>query len=174
MRFQLVRAIEVLTRTPVALKSMLADMSESWVYSNYGEKTFSPFDVVGHLIHGEQTDWLPRARIILEYGEDRPFDAFDRYAMYDASQGRTIGELLDTFESLRRRNVTDLQALGLTESQLTMRGTHPRLGSVTMKELLAMWVVHDLNHIGQIAKAMAHQYREEIGPWLPHTSILNR
>ncbi len=174
MTFQLSPAIEVLSSTPSVLKAMLADLSEPWIQGNYGEKTFCPFDVVGHLIHGEQTDWLPRAKIILEHGEAGPFNAFDRYAMYDVSQGKTIGELLDTFESLRRENVTDLQTLGLTEAQLSLRGTHPRLGPVTMKELLAMWVVHDLNHIGQIAMAMAHQYREEVGPWLPHTSILNR
>ena len=174
MRFTLDRALEILERTPTVLRSMLTGLSEPWIHNNYGEKTFSPFDVIGHLIHGELTDWLPRAKIILEHGEARPFDAFDRYAMYDVSQGKTIGELLDTFESLRRENVTGLQTLGLTEAQLSLRGTHPRLGPVTMKELLAMWVVHDLNHIGQIAMAMAHQYREEVGPWLPHTSILNR
>lgn len=172
MQFQLDRAIEVLSRTPTVLRSMLGDLSEPWVQSNYGEKTFSPFDVVGHLIHGERTDWMPRAKIILEHGESRPFDTFDRYAMYEASRGKTIGELLDTFESLRRQNVRDLKALGLSESQLALRGTHPQLGPVTMRELLSMWVVHDLNHIAQIAKAMAHQYHDEVGPWLAYASIL--
>jgi uncharacterized damage-inducible protein DinB len=153
---------------------MLGGLSDAWVHGNYGDKTFSPFDVVGHLIHGERTDWMPRARIILEHGESRTFDAFDRYAMFEENEGKTIGDLLAAFESLRRANVDQLRALNLSAKQLELKGTHPRLGGVTMKELIAMWVVHDLNHIGQIAKAMAFQFGEHVGPWHEHTSILRK
>ncbi len=174
MKFQVDRAVEVLTRTPGVLRSMLGGLSEPWVMSNYGEKTFSPFDVVGHLIHGERTDWMPRAKIILAHGESKPFEPFDRYVMHDTSRGKTITELLDTFESLRRDNLKELEAMRLTPDQLALRGMHPELGPVTLENLLAMWVAHDLGHCAQIAKAMAHQYRDSLGPWLPSTSILRR
>ena len=174
MDFQLDQAIEILSRTPSVLKSMLSGLSKPWVHNNYGEKTFSPFDVVGHLIHGERTDWMARAEIILEHGESQAFEPFDRYAMYQASRGKTIGELLDSFESLRRQNIEKLKTLALTPQPFSGRGTHPELGPVTMRELLAMWVVHDLNHIAQIAKAMAFQYRDNVGPWLEYASILKR
>ncbi len=147
MQFQLPQAIEVLSRTPNVLRAMLGGLSDPWVISNYGDKTFSPFDVVGHLIHGERTDWMVRARVILQHGESKPFEPFDRYAMYDASRGKTIAELLDTFESLRKENLSDLRALRLSPVQLALRGTHPSLGPVTLAQLLATWVAHDLNHI---------------------------
>ena len=174
MEFELEQAIEILYRTPSILRSIFSRLGDPWVHNNYGDKTFSPFDVVGHLIHGERTDWMVRAKVILKNGEAQPFEPFNRYAMYEASQGKTIDELLDTFETLRRKNVDDLIAMELTPGQLQLRGTHPQLGPVTLKELLAMWVVHDLNHIAQIAKAMAFQYRDHVGPWLPHASILRR
>ena len=172
MEFRLQDAIEVLDRTPAILRAILGGLQDRWVMSNYGDQTFSPFDVVGHLIHGERTDWMPRARIILEHGESKTFEPFERYAMHRASEGQSIGQLLDTFESLRRDNVEALRALRLTPGQLGLRGTHPRLGTVTMEQLLAMWVVHDLGHLAQIAKAMAFQYRDKVGPWLSDTSIL--
>ena len=172
MEFLPQEAIEVLERTPTVLRSMLSGLSEPWVLNNYGSETFSPFDVVGHLIHGERADWIPRAKIILEHGQEQPFETFDRYAMHEASKGKTIGELLDTFESLRRDNIETLKEFALTPAQLSLKGTHPELGPVTMGALLSMWVVHDLGHIAQIAKAMAFQYRNEIGPWLADTSIL--
>lgn len=174
MEFRVKQAIEVLCRTPSTLRSMLVGLSEPWVLNNYGEATFSPFDVVGHLIHGERTDWIPRARIILEECEARTFDPFDRYAMYEASKGKTIGELLDTFESLRLENIATLDAMKLTTEQLALLGTHPRLGTVTLEALLATWVVHDLNHIAQIAKSMAFQYRDAAGPWATYLSILQK
>ena len=172
MQLQIPDAIEVLERTPSVLRAMLGGLSDRWVRSNYGDKTFSPFDVVGHLIHGERTDWMVRAKFILEHGDTKPFEPFDRYAMYEASAGKTIGELLDTFDSLRRGNVEDLKTLNLTPEKFSLRGLHPRLGPVTMEALLTMWVVHDLNHIAQIAKAMAFQYRDRVGPWLTDASIL--
>lgn len=172
MQFNLNSAVEILERTPSVLRSMLDGLDDSWVRRDYGEKTFSPFDVVGHLIHGERTDWIARARIILEFGTDRPFEPFDRYAMYEASRGQSIGALLDTFESLRCDNLEVLASMAMGPEQLALRGTHPRLGPVTMEALLAAWVVHDLNHVAQIAKAMASQYREATGPWATYLSIL--
>lgn len=172
MNFNLNTSLEVLERTPAILRAWLGGLSDAWAQSNYGDATFSPFDVVGHLIHGEQADWMPRARIILQHGEAKPFEPFDRYAMYQASQGKTMADLLTTFAELRSRNLTDLRALHLTAEQLERTGTHPALGQVTLKQLLATWVVHDLNHLHQIAKAMAYQYRDEVGPWQQYLSIL--
>ncbi len=172
MKYRLDQAIEVLSRTPAVLRNMLGGLSEPWIVNNYGEETFSPFDVVGHLIHGERTDWIPRARIILEHDESRPFESFDRYAQYEDSKGKTIDELLDTFETLRRENVAALQAMNLTAEQLALRGTHPELGAVTLQEMLATWVVHDLNHIHQIAKCMAFQYHDNLGPWREWATVI--
>lgn len=172
MEFQVKQAIEILSRTPSVLRAMLEGLSEPWVLNNYGEKTFSPFDVLGHLIHGERTDWIPRARIILKSGEARTFEPFDRYAMYESSKGKSIGDLLDSFGSLRADNIETLRAMRLTREQLALRGTHPRLGTVTLEALLATWVVHDLNHVAQITKSMAFQYRDVAGPWATYLSIL--
>ncbi len=172
MKYEVSHAVEVLQATPGVLRALLSDLSEPWIMNNYGEKTFSAFDVVGHLIHGERTDWIPRAKIILEQSDAPAFDPFDRYAMYEASKGKSIGDLLDEFESLRRENVEVLRTMGVTEPQTELRARHPALGEVTLGNLLSMWVVHDLNHIAQIAKAMAFQYGDEVGPWRAYTSIL--
>ena len=174
MEYQVDQAVEILTRTPSVLREMLGGLSDPWVLSHYGEKTFSPFDVVGHLIHGERTDWIPRARIILQDGESVPFEPFDRYAQYEASQGQTIDQLLDTFASLRAQNIEALLAMQLTPTKLALRGTHPELGKVTLGNHLSTWVTHDLNHIHQIAKAMAYQYRENVGPRQAYISLLPR
>lgn len=174
MRFELEQAIEVLQRTPGVLRGMLGGLSEPWVRNNYGEKTFSPFDVVGHLIHGERTDWIVRARTILEYGETKPFEPFDRYAMYEESKGKSLAELLDEFERLRGENLRTLDGLSLTPEQLQQSGMHPALGRVTLGQLLATWVVHDLNHVHQIAKCMAYQCRDDVGPWREYLTILPR
>ena len=173
MDFQLDDGLQVLRTTPAVLRAMLADKSRSWVHNNYGDRTFSPFDVVGHLIHGERADWMVRAEAILQHGEAVPFDPFDRYAMFDDSRGKDIHELLDTFESLRRSNVERLEQLKLSPEQLALRGTHPEFGPVTLRALLATWVAHDLNHIAQIAKAMAYQYGDQVGPWRQYLSILS-
>ncbi len=172
MQFSQDQAVEILTRTPGVLRAMLTGLGDHWLTANYGEGTFSPFDIVGHLIHGERTDWIPRAKIILAHGEKRPFDPFDRYAMHEASADKSLGELLDTFEQLRAENLETLATFDLTPGTLALCGTHPRLGPVTMAELLSAWVVHDLNHIAQIAKAMAFQYKRAAGPWRD-MSILN-
>jgi len=174
MEFRLDQACEVLERTPRVVRTMLSDLDESWTHRNYGDATWSPFDIVGHLIAGERVDWMARTRIILESGPSRPFDPFDRMAMYEESRGKSLPELLDTFESLRGRNLVELRAMHLGPEQLALPGTHPDLGPVTLEQLLATWVVHDLNHIAQIAKAMAFQYRERVGPWIAYLPILPR
>lgn len=174
MEFHLDQAREILCATPRVLYGWLGHLSAPWVRNNYGENTFSPFDVVGHLIHGERTDWMPRLRLILARGESRPFEPFDRYAMYEASKDKTLGELLDTFAALREANLQELQNLRLSPADFARRGAHPALGVVTLGQLLATWAVHDLNHIAQIAKALAYQYNEQVGPWSAYLSILRR
>ena len=172
MTFDLGKTIEVLERTPRVLHAWLGGLSDGWCRSNYGEATFSPFDVVGHLIHGEEADWVVRVRVILEQGESQPFAPFDRYAMFEASRGKSMADLLHTFATLRAKNLADLRARNLTPDQLDRRGTHPVFGGVTLRQLLATWAVHDLNHLSQVAKAMAFQYRHEVGPWKEYLSIL--
>ena len=174
MEFSVERSVDVLERTPGVLRAMLGSLGDEWTRSNYGEGTFSPFDVVGHLIHAERTNWMTRLRMILEEGERRPFEAFDRYAMFEGSAGRSIGELLDAFAAARSRSIAQLRRLRLTADMLGRRGTHPNLGGVTARQLIAAWVVHDLGHTHQIAKAMAYQYRDEVGPWRELLTILPR
>jgi hypothetical protein len=172
MQFDLDQALAVLSRTPAALKALLLDLPREWTRNNEGSETWSPYDVVGHLIHGEQVDWIPRARIILEHGEARPFDPFDRWAQFTESQGKTLAELLDEFAALREQNLNALGELKIGAAELEKTGQHPALGRVTLKELLATWVAHDLDHLGQIARTMAKQYASEVGPWSAYLSIL--
>ena len=172
MYYELEQAVEILRRTPATLDTLLRDLPEPWLFQNEGPETWSPYDVVGHLIEGEETDWIPRAKIILEQGEARPFDRFDRFAMFEKSKGKTIAELLETFARLREASLRELQQLNLTPELLEKQGMHPVLGIVTMKQLLAAWVVHDLGHIRQIVRVMAKQYRDEIGPWTEFLSIV--
>jgi uncharacterized damage-inducible protein DinB len=174
MEFQLEEARQILSRTPETLNSLLRPLSDSWLLHNEGAETWSPFDVVGHLIHGEETDWIPRTKMILEHGEARPFEPFDRFAMLERSKGKSITELLDTFTHLREANLQELHEMKLTAADLEKRGRHPELGTVTLKQLLATWVAHDLAHVAQIVRVMAKQYREEVGPWRQYLSILNR
>lgn len=163
--------IAVLERTPATLASLLDGLPEIWVSATEGDGTWSPFDVVGHLIHGERTDWIPRARHILA-GESRPFDAFDREAQFSESRGQKIGELLATFARLRRENLETLRGFSLTSEDLRRGGLHPELGDVTLGQLLATWVVHDLDHVGQVARTMARVYGDTVGPWAAYLSIL--
>lgn len=172
MRYDVSSAIPVLERTPAVLRALLGGLGAEWTHGNYGADTFNPFDVVGHLITGEQTDWMVRARIILEHGTSRPFDKYDRYAQFEASRGKTLGQLMDEFERLRRANLAALRDLNLTPADLDRRGMHPALGEVTLGNLLATWVAHDLNHLAQIAKAMATQYDDAVGPWKEYLGIL--
>jgi uncharacterized damage-inducible protein DinB len=174
MEFQLDRAQEILKRTPATLKALLDGLSDEWVTSNEGAASWSPFDVMGHLIHGEETDWIPRARMILEYGESRAFEPFDRFAMFEQSKGKTLGELLDRFEQLRRESLRELDEMNLTPEMLSKQGLHPELGTVTLGQLLSTWVVHDLGHTGQIVRVMAKQYVDAVGVWQAYLPILSR
>ncbi len=169
--FNLDEAITILERTPAALGAMLAGLPETWIRATEGDGTWSPYDVIGHLIHGERTDWIPRARHILA-GETRAFEPFDRMAQFAESQGKSLGELLTTFADLRRENVSALMGMNLTEADLGRRGLHPELGDVTLGQLLATWVVHDLDHVAQIARTMAKVYKDATGPWSEYLSIL--
>lgn len=173
MEYRLDQAKEILRRTPRTLNALLSDLPDDWVRANEGPETFSPYDVIGHLIEGEENDWIPRARIILEHGEAKPFEKFDRFAMYEKSKGKSLAELLARFEEVRGRSLRQLEEMKLTPELLQKRGMHPALGVVTLSQLLSAWVVHDLGHIRQIVRVMAKQYREEIGPWTAYLSIVN-
>ncbi|MFN6962543.1 MAG: DinB family protein [Pyrinomonadaceae bacterium] len=174
MEFKISDAVNILERTPATLNSMLLDLPGEWTSSNEGEGSWSPFDIVGHLIHGEEADWIPRARTILDRGEEATFEPFDREAMFTASKGRTMPELLATFVELRRRSLESLEQMKLTDELLSRRGTHPEFGTVTLGQLISTWVVHDHAHIAQIARVLAKQYREAVGPWRAYLSILDR
>jgi DinB superfamily len=171
-QFSLPEAVAVLTRTPAALSAWLRGLPDIWVRANEGKDTWSAFDIVGHLICGERTDWMPRVRITLEHGEARPFDPFDRFAQSRESQGKSLDQLLDEFTRLRRENLAALQALNLRPEDLTRRGRHPALGVVTLSELLATWAVHDLTHMHQLSRVMAYQYGDAVGPWSAYLGVL--
>lgn len=172
MEHDLRYTMSLLARTPEALNALLRDLPDLWTSANEGEKTWSPFDIVGHLIHGERTDWIPRARMILEIGEARGFEPFDRFAQFRESQGKSLNELLDEFVDLRATNLDKLRAFNLQPNDFERRGRHPALGAVTLSELLATWVVHDLTHLHQISRVMAHQYRPAVGPWRDFLGVL--
>lgn len=173
MQYDFEKAYEILDRTPATIRALLSGLSDEWIMNNEGPETFSPFDVVGHLIHGEKTDWTARMKRILESGAARTFDVYDRFAQYEESKGKNMGQLLDEFERLRRENMVWFRSLNLQEKDLERKGMHPRLGEVTLKNLLATWVVHDLTHIAQITRVMAKQYKEEMGPWPQFFRILD-
>ncbi len=172
MEFQLEHAMAILSRTPATLNALLAGAPAAWVTGNEGPDTWSPYDVLGHLIHGEETDWIPRARIILEHGEAKAFEPFDRFAQVGKSKGKTVEALLDEFAALRTKNLETLSQLGVTPEKLALRGTHPELGTVTLGELLATWVAHDLSHVAQALRVMSKQYTEAVGPWRQYLPIL--
>jgi hypothetical protein len=170
--FSLAEAVAVLTRTPATVDALLRGLPNIWVRGNEGKDTWSPFDIVGHLIFGERTDWMPRVRTILQNGEARAFDPFDRFAQFKESQGKSLQQLLDEFARLRRENLAALQALNLQQEDMARRGKHPALGVVTLSELLATWAVHDLTHVHQLSRVMAYQYREAVGPWIAYLGVL--
>jgi len=174
MEFDLPTGIAVLERTPATLRAMLAGLPPAWTDATEGLETWSPFDNVGHLIHGERTDWIPRARIILAEGAERRFTPYDRFAHFRESTGKTLGMLLDELASLRAENLATLRGWRLTDAQLALTGEHPALGTVTLRQLLATWVAHDLGHIAQVARVMAKQYREAVGPWREYLPVLDR
>ena len=172
MNFSLESSVEILQRTPDVLRAMLSGLSEPWARGTEGPDTFSPFDVVGHLIDGEETDWMVRAKIILEHGESRPFDRYDRFRHWKRNKDRSLESLLDEFGRLRAENLTRLSALKLSPRQFDITGTHPALGVVTLRQLLASWVAHDLGHIAQVARVIAKQYKDETGPWVQFLPVL--
>jgi uncharacterized damage-inducible protein DinB len=173
MEFQLEQARDILGRTPATLNELLRGAPVEWTSGNEGSDTWSPYDIIGHLIHCEETDWMPRARIILEHGEERAFEPFDRFAQFEKSKRKSSDDLLREFETLRKRNLAALDQMRLTSDKLALRGTHPELGGVTLRELLATWVVHDLSHIAQVARVMCKQYTQAVGPWKEYLPILS-
>jgi DinB superfamily len=172
MEHNLEHTISLLTRTPAALDTLLRDLPEEWTRRNEGGSSWSAFDVVGHLIHGERTDWMPRAKMILQFGESRTFEPFDRLAQERESQGKSLGELLDEFARLRAANLDELRALNVQPENMARHGRHPSLGIVTLSELLATWPAHDLTHLHQISRIMAYQYREAVGPWSKFLGVM--
>jgi DinB superfamily len=172
MEHNLQQTISLLTRTPPALDALLRDLPEVWTSQSEGVNTWSVFDIIGHLIHGERTDWMPRARMILQFGETQTFEPFDRRGHERESEGKSMDQLLDEFASLRSKNLDELRALNLRREDLEMSGKHPALGTVTLSQLLATWAVHDLTHLHQISRVMAHQYRNAAGPWSNYLGVL--
>lgn len=172
MEHNLQHTIALLTRTPAAFDALLRDLPEEWTLRNEGEKTWSAFDVLGHLVHGERTDWMPRVRRILESGESQAFDPFDRWAQQRESKGKTLPQLLDELAHLREQNLSRLRALNLQPEDLLRRGRHPALEAVTLSQLLATWAAHDLTHLHQISRVMAYQYLEIVGPWRAYLGVM--
>jgi hypothetical protein len=172
MEHNLPHTISLLSRTPAVLDALLRDLPEMWTFQNEGKNTWSAFGVLGHLIHGERTDWMPRARMVLQFGETQTFEPFDRRGHEHESEGRSMDQLLDEFARLRANNLDELRALNLRREDLEMKGRHPALGMVTLSQLLATWAVHDLTHLHQISRVMAHQYREAAGPWDRYLGVL--
>ena len=173
MIFKINEAIEVLERTPVVLEQMLGGLSSDWIMNNEGPETWCPYDVVGHLIHGEKTDWIARLDIILSDG-NKNFTPYDRFAQFKESKGKSLPQLLDEFKELRKQNVSTLKSKGLTDADFDKTGNHPSFGEVTLKQLLATWVAHDLSHINQITRVMSKQYKIEVGPWKAYLPVMNK
>ncbi len=172
MQHNLQNTISLLTSTSAALNALLRDLPETWTLRNEGENTWSAFDIIGHLNHGERTDWMPRAKMVLQFGETQEFEPFDRQGHVREIQGKSLGQLLDEFARLRSENLAELRALNLRQEDLERRGRHPSLGVVTLSALLATWAAHDLTHLHQISRVMAHQYREAVGPWSAYLGVL--
>jgi uncharacterized damage-inducible protein DinB len=174
MNFDVSNAIEILEQTPFVVETLLTRLSPGWTSNNEGKETWSPYDVVGHLIHGEKTDWIPRMEIILSINPGKEFQPFDRFAQFKDSHRKNLRDLLDEFKTLRAENIRVLKEKKLSEADLMKTGIHPDFGSVTLKQLLSTWVVHDLEHIAQIARVMSKQYKDEVGPWTKYLPILNK
>lgn len=173
MQFELSKSLEILKQTPIVLDHMLSGLSQAWLHHNEGPDTWSPYDIIGHLIHGEQTDWITRTKIILSEAENKTFEPFDRFAQMNQDQSIPVQELLNQFAQLRLENLAYLNSLELSESDLDTEGIHPDLGTCTLRQLLATWTVHDLGHIAQISRVMAKQYTGAVGPWKAYLRILN-
>ena len=174
MKYNIEEAILILERTPLILTAQLKDLSENWTNANEGPNTWSPFDVLGHLLHAENTDWILRLEIILSESTDKLFKPFDRFAQLEESGGKTINQLFEEFGFARKKNLEILRSKNINESILEMEGIHPNFGNVTLRNLLSTWVAHDLNHLSQINRVLANQYKEEVGPWSEFLRILNK
>jgi len=174
MSFQLNEALAVLERTPATFHALLSGLPESWTTCDEGPDTFTPFDNIGHLLHAERTDWVPRAEIILKQGADRRFEPYDRFAQFRESAGKTMAQLLEQFAHQRAENIATVRSWNLSEEQLSLEGEHPSLGAVTLRQLIATWVAHDLGHIAQTSRVMAKRYREGVGPWRSYLPVLDR
>lgn len=172
MNFTLAKSMEILERTPYVLIAMLQNVSTDWTSNNEGGETWSVYDIVGHLIQGEKTDWIPRMEIILSNKLDKTFEPFDRFAQFEESKGKSLTQLLDEFQSLRKKNVEHLRSKELTSKNIEEKGIHPVFGEIALSQLLSTWTVHDLNHIAQISRVMAKQYKAEVGPWIQYLKIL--
>lgn len=174
MEFNFSKSIEILERTPSVLQHLLDGISEEWTSTNEGGESWTVFDVIGHLIHGDKTDWILRTEIILSNKEDKSFEPFDRFAQFEASKGKTLRELLGEFITIRKSNIEKLRQLNITNDDLYRTGIHPSFGVVTLSQLLATWTVHDLDHLSQISRIMAKQYTQQTGPWIAYLKILNQ
>ncbi len=174
MKFNINKSLEILQKTPAVLQVMLCELSDDWIKNNEGENSWSPYDIVGHLIHGEKTDWVERTKIILSDSKDKTFLPFDRFAQFENSKDKSLLDLLDEFAVLREENLKYIRRLELNEKMLDKKGTHPEFGDVTLRQLLAAWTAHDLGHIAQIARVMAKHYKDETGPWVKYLPVLNK
>lgn len=174
MKFSLEKSIEILERTPAILELYLNDLSQDWIKNNEGENTWSPYDIIGHLVHGEKTDWIVRIKVILNDSDNIQFEPFDRFAQMSLDKNRPISELLKEFRDLREMNLNELKALQIVEMDFKRMGIHPELGKVSLAQLISTWVVHDMGHIAQISRVMAKQYKSEVGPWVNYLGILQK
>lgn len=171
MNFELNKSIEILKTTPYVLKSLLTNLSNEWINSNEGKDTWSCYDIVGHLIHGEKTDWITRSKIILDNDSNKKFSPFDRFAQFENSKGKNLNQLLEEFELLRMNNISKLKSFNISNKDLHLEGIHPEFGVINLKQLLATWVAHDLSHLSQISRVLAFQYKNEVGPWTAYLGI---
>lgn len=174
MQFELQKSLEILERTPLVLQAYLEGLSQDWLKNNEGENTWSPYEIVGHLVYGEKTDWMVRVKTILSTSGNKLFEPFDRLAQLKEDQNRPVTELLNDFNVLRTSNLEELHALNISDEDLLLTGIHPEFGEVTLGQLIATWAVHDLGHIGQISRVMAKQYKNDVGPWISYLSVLKR
>jgi hypothetical protein len=172
MEQNLQHTIALLARTPAALSALLRELPEAWTHKNEGGDTWTAYDIVGHLVYAERTDWVPRVRMIVQFGEARTFEKFDRLGQVRESQGKSLGQLLDDFAKVRKENLDELRGMNLQKDDFVRRGLHPSLGVVTLSQLLATWAAHDLTHLHQLSRIMAHQYREAVGPWSAYLGVL--
>lgn len=172
MEYKVSDAVEILKRTPAIIEALAKDLPPQWSAVNEGGETWSAYDVIGHLIHGETTDWINRMEIILAQGADRSFPPFERFAMFEESKGKSLNELIDEFAAVRKKNLETLLSKNLTEAQLDLKGIHPKFGEVTLRQLLSTWVAHDMGHLAQMARVIAKQYKNETGPWVEYLRIL--